>query len=58
MFMSTHLHVHRRWIALPHLLVMVALTLVGPAIARAEARVLKDTVLAPFTFTAFYQCAE
>jgi len=58
MFTRTHLHIHRRWIALPHLLIIMALTLVGPAIARAEARVLKDTVLAPFTFTAFYQCAE
>ncbi len=58
MFMRTHLHVHRRWIALPHLLVIMALALVGPAIARAEARVLKDTVIAPFNFTAFYQCAE
>ena len=58
MFTRTHLHIHRRWIALPHLLIIMALTLVGPAIARAEARVLKDTVIAPFNFTAFYECAE
>ena len=58
MFMHAHLPVHRRWIALLHLLVMMALALVGPAIARAEARVLKDTVIAPFNFTAFYECAE